>query len=292
MSQFNYQDYQNVVNKAQSAPSSNAVKIGFFKLKDGEEALVRINVTKLDDLKFATVHKPVFGKKFEGLGTGFTPVSCLNEVSSYSDACPFCKAAAEGHEVIGKASKVVYVQMLVAYKDATTGQFSAAVPVVWERPAGFSRELAEKLRDYGSLAEHVFKVSRLGAGKDTKYSLNYIPLYDKPETITTDFGAFNNFDITKHSLWIKSAEDLQYFIDNGAFKQTEETKKSDNLTTRSDGIKVGGAPVFANAAEEAAAEAALSPAPQPAPAPAAEPAKEEPKPTADRPVRNFSGFSF
>ena len=114
MSQFNYDQYQNVVNRAQSAPSTNAVRVGFFKLKDGEEALVRINVSKLDDLKFATVHKPAFGKKFEGLGTGYTPVSCLNEVGSYSDACPFCKAAAEGHEVIGKATKVVYIQMLVA----------------------------------------------------------------------------------------------------------------------------------------------------------------------------------
>lgn len=285
MSQFNYQDYQNVVNKAQN-PSNNAVKIGFFKLKDGEEALVRINVAKLDDLKFATVHKPVFGKKFEGLGTGFTPVSCLNEVGSYSDACPFCKAAAEGHDVIGKAAKVVYVQMLVAYKDASTGAFSAAVPVVWERPAGFSKELASKLRDYGSLAEHVFKVSRLGAGKDTKYSLDYIPLYDKPETVTTDFSAFNNFDITKHSFWIKSAEDLQYFLDNGTFPAAEPKP----ATGANDAAKA----VLEKAGGEAKINEALGIKPEPTPAPAVQPAPatEEPKPAADRPARNFSGFSF
>ncbi len=285
MSQFNYQDYQNVVNRAQSAPSTNAVKIGFFKLKDGEEALVRINVTKLDDLKFATVHKPVFGKKFEGLGTGFTPVSCLNEVGSYSDACPFCKAAAEGHDVVGKAAKVVYVQMLVAYKDASTGAFSAAVPVVWERPAGFSKELASKLRDYGSLAEHVFKVSRLGAGKDTKYSLDYIPVYDKPETVTTDFSAFNNFDITKHSFWIKSAEDLQYFLDNGTFPAAEAKPASTSANLDK---------VISSPAEEKKIEQALGMATTTTPAPAVQPAPaaEEPKPAAERPARNFSGFSF
>lgn len=285
MSQFNYQDYQNVVNRAQSAPSTNAVKIGFFKLKDGEEALVRINVTKLDDLKFATVHKPVFGKKFEGLGTGFTPVSCLNEVGSYSDACPFCKAAAEGHDVVGKAAKVVYVQMLVAYKDASTGAFSAAVPVVWERPAGFSKELASKLRDYGSLAEHVFKVSRLGAGKDTKYSLDYIPVYDKPETVTTDFSAFNNFDITKHSFWIKSAEDLQYFLDNGTFPAAEAKPASTSANLDK---------VISSPAEEKKIEQALGMTTTATPAPAVQPAPaaEEPKPAAERPARNFSGFSF
>lgn len=287
MSQFNYDQYQNVVNRAQSAPSANAVRVGFFKLKDGEEALVRINVSKLDDLKFATVHKPVFGKKFEGLGTGYTPVSCLNEVGSYSDACPFCKAAAEGHEVIGKATKVVYIQMLVAYKDASTGTFSAAVPVVWERPAGFSKELASKLRDYGSLADHVFKISRLGAGKDTRYSLDYIPLYDKPETVTTDFSVFNNFDITKHSFWIKPAADLQYFIDNGTFPATEQ--KPANTYTSLDQFS-------AVRTEEKRVEQPFNPgvAPaQPAPAPVVQqaPVVEE-KPAAERPVRNFSGFSF
>ena len=285
MSQFNYDQYQNVVNRAQSAPSTNAVRVGFFKLKDGEEALVRINVSKLDDLKFATVHKPVFGKKFEGLGTGYTPVSCLNEVGSYSDACPFCKAAAEGHEVIGKATKVVYIQMLVAYKDASTGTFSAAVPVVWERPAGFSKELASKLRDYGSLADHVFKISRLGAGKDTRYSLDYIPLYDKPETVTTDFSVFNNFDITKHSFWIKPAADLQYFIDNGTFPATEPKPA---------GASANFSQVAAAPAEEKKVEQSFgigtTPA-QPAPVVKPTPVAEE-KPATERPVRNFSGFSF
>ena len=285
MSQFNYDQYQNVVNRAQSAPSANAVRVGFFKLKDGEEALVRINVSKLDDLKFATVHKPVFGKKFEGLGTGYTPVSCLNEVGSYSDACPFCKAAAEGHEVIGKATKVVYIQMLVAYKDASTGTFSAAVPVVWERPAGFSKELASKLRDYGSLADHVFKISRLGAGKDTRYSLDYIPLYDKPETVTTDFSAFNNFDITKHSFWIKPAADLQYFIDNGTFPATEQKPASASANFS----QVAAAPVEEKKVEQSFGIGA-TPVP-PAPAVKPTPVTEE-KPATERPVRNFSGFSF
>ena len=282
MSQFNYEDYQKVVAKAQN-PSTNAVKIGFFKLGDGQEALVRINVSKLDDLKFATVHAPIFGKKFEGLGSGFTPVMCLNEVGSYSDACPFCKAAADGSEIIGKAVKKVYVQMLVSYKE--NGQFSAAVPVVWERPAGFSKELASKLRDYENLAAHVFKITRIGAGKDTKYSLDYIPLYDKPETVPADFSAFNNFDLTKHSFWVKTADELAAFVANGSFPAADQkpTETSRNLDK-----------VISSPAEEKAVEQALGMAPEAAPAPAAQsaPVAEEPKPAAERPARNFSNFSF
>ena len=51
MSQFNYNQYQEVVNRAQNASSTtSAGKVGFFKLKgDGDEALVRINVGSLDE---------------------------------------------------------------------------------------------------------------------------------------------------------------------------------------------------------------------------------------------------
>lgn len=291
MSQFNYEDYQKVVSKAQEAPSGNSVKIGFFKLGDGQEALVRINVTKLDDLTFATVHAPAFGKKFEGLGSGFTPVSCLNEVGSYSDSCPFCKAAAEGHEVIGKAAKKVYVQMLVAYKDASTGSFSAAVPVIWERPAGFSKELAAKLRDYGDLSAHVFKVTRIGSGKDTKYSLDYIPVYDKPELVPADFSAFANFNINKHSYWEKTAAELQAYLDTGSFSasETKPAEASKNLEK-----------VIASPAEEKKIEEELgiaAPAAQEAaPAATAAATPEQTAPagaeTTERPKRNFTGFSF
>ena len=288
MSQFNFNQYQEVVNKAQNAGSNNnTVKIGFFKLpKDGDEALVRINLSDINSLDFANVHKPAFGKKFEGLGTGFTPVSCLNEVGSYSDNCPFCKAVAAGNDTIGKAVKSVYVKMLVAYKDASTGQWSAAVPVVWERPAGFSKELAAKLTDYKDLTQHVFKVRRIGTSTDTRYSLDYIPMLDKPELVSTDFSAFNNFDIAKHSYWVKPAEDIQCFVDNGVFKEPENGK-NDKLETKPDGSKVGGAPVFENPAEEKAVEKALNmepeaPAQQAAPAPATPAADAQPKREIDR----------
>ena len=55
MSQFSYAQYQQVVAKAQT-PSTAAVKINKKKIGDEQEGLVRINVTKLDDLKFGTVY--------------------------------------------------------------------------------------------------------------------------------------------------------------------------------------------------------------------------------------------
>ena len=290
MSQFSYSDYQNTIAKAQGGSSASSVKVGFFKLKnDGDEALVRINCATIEDLKFANVHKPAFGKKFEGLGTGFTPVSCLNEVGSYSDACPFCRAAAEGHDVIMKAAKTVYLELLVAYKDPQTGGWSAAQPVIWERPAGFSREIATKLRDYGSLKDIIFKVTRQGSGKETKYSLDYIPVYNKPEIIPADFSAFDNFNINKHSYWEKPAADLEAYLATGHFPETakEEQPTSANLDK-----------VIATPAEEKAAEEALGFVPETAPVvtpvvetPVKEEVKTEPA-TEERPARKFNSFSF
>ena len=214
MANFSYSDYQNVIAKAQSNEGSST-KIGFFKMKnDKDEALVRFNVSSLENLQFATVHQL-------GAAQKWMKVSCLNPVGSYYDSCPLCAAVSAGAKDIGKASKKVYVQMMAAYKDNATGQFSAAIPVIWERPAGFSREIANLLKDYGDLTGRVFKVTRNGVAGNmqTTYSISYIPLYDKPESVTNDFSAFNNFNIAKHSFWEKTAGDINVFLNTGSFPE-------------------------------------------------------------------------
>jgi len=215
MSNFDYNQYQEVIARAQNGSNGSSTKIGFFKMKnDKDEALVRFNISSLDELQFATVHQL-------GAAQKWMKVSCLNPVGSYYDTCPLCAAVAGGAKDIGKASKKVYVQMLVAYKDNTTGQFSAAIPVIWERPAGFSREIANLLKDYGDLKTRVFKVTRNGVANSmqTTYSISYIPLFDKPESVPEDFSAFANFNIAKHSFWEKTAGEIQVFLNTGSFPE-------------------------------------------------------------------------
>ena len=220
MANFSYSEYQNVIAKAQNGSANNAVKVGFFKLKnDGDEALIRINVGSMEDLQFATVHQLGAAQKWMKVG-------CLNPVGSYSDNCPLCSAVAAGNTAIGKASKKVYVQMLVSYKDAATGQFSAAIPVIWERPAGFSREIANYIRDYGNLKEIILKVTRNGVAGDMKttYSIGFIPLYNKPELVPAEgLAAFDNFNIAKHSYWEKTAEEILTFLQTGSFPEKVAT---------------------------------------------------------------------
>ena len=295
MANFSYSEYQSVIAKAQNNTSNN-VKVGFFKMKnDGDEALVRINVGAMEDLQFATVHQLGAAQKWMKVG-------CLNPVGSYSDNCPLCSAVAAGNTAIGKASKKVYVQMLVSYRDSATGQFSAAIPVIWERPAGFAREIANLLRDYGDLRTHVLKVTRNGAAgsMQTTYSISYIPLYDKPETVPADFGAFANFNIAKHSYWEKSVEDINTFLSTGAFPEYVKPAQEGAYvaptapTQPTYTAPVQAAPVYTAPANptpvaQPAYPAPVTPAPTPAPVTPAAPAAT---PATERPARNFGGFSF
>ena len=215
MANFSYDQYQQVIARAQEGSNGNSVKVGFMKLKnDKDEALVRFNIRTLDDLQFATVHQL-------GAAQKWMKVSCLNPVGSYQDSCPLCAAVSAGNNSIGKASKKVYVQMMIAYKDPATQQFSAAIPVIWERPAGFSREIANLIKDYGDLTNRVFKITRNGTAGNmqTTYSISYIPLYDKPECVTNDFSAFSNFNIAKHSFWEKTLGDINVFLNTGSFPE-------------------------------------------------------------------------
>jgi hypothetical protein len=212
--QFTYQDYFNNSQQTSQASTQQAQKVGFFKLKDdGDEALVRINLGSVEELQFAAVHTINAAGKW-------MKVSCLSPFGTGS--CPLCSASANGNSSISKASKKVYVQMMVAYRDKTTGAFSAAVPVVWERPAGFSKELANKLRDYGNLREVLLKVTRNGVAGDMKttYSMDYaVPTVFKPELVPTDFSAFANFNIAKHSYWEKTPEEIMAFLQTGSFPE-------------------------------------------------------------------------
>lgn len=216
MSSYNYNDYlENQQNSsAAKAPLKQSFpKVGFFKLKnDGDIALARFNISSTDDLSFATGHTISINGKW-------MRVSCLNPINKFRSAdCPLCAANAEGNTAISIASKKVYIQMLVSYQDES-GNMTPAEPVVWERPDGFSREIANLLKDFGSLKEHVFKITRNGAAGDMKttYSINYVPLYDKPEFIPTDLSAFDNFNIARHSYWEKTEDEIRTYLETGSF---------------------------------------------------------------------------
>lgn len=300
MSQFTYSQY------ASNRPSTSGVKVEWFLLKnDGDTALVRFNCATIDDLYFATTHSLTAGGRF-------MKVNCLRSFNGTNDECPFCRAAAAGNTSIGKTAKKVYIEMLVSYKDKITNTYSAPVPVLWERPAGFAGELKSKMANYGNLRESLFTITRAGAAgsRDTRYSIDYaIPTVFRPDMIPNDFSAFDNFDISKKGYYTKTADEMQIYLDTGIFPESQiQTNTVNTLSRDSDGYINLAAPKAptqsANAAaystplEKVAPNSEIFAAAAPvvtqtvAPAPAVAPTMPVTTTETPKPERKFGGFSF
>lgn len=210
MGQFDFTTYEkNEAAREARANNQNKgfAKVGFFKLKSkGDSAIARINLSSKEDFMFATYHQL-------GANVKFMKVACLD-----SD-CPLCKAAKEDTS-ISKVKTRVFIPMLVSYKQPN-GEYTAPEAVIWDAPAAgrndYAANLAGKLSDFGDLKERVFKITRNGEGLETTYSIDYIPTLDNENIIKKDFVAFNNFRIDKHSYWVKSAQEMNEFLQTGAF---------------------------------------------------------------------------
>ena len=303
---FSYADYQKVVEQAQANSNGDGTKVGYFRLKqDGDIAIARINIASTDELAFAAVHTISANGRW-------TKVSCHNPLNMSGASCALCAAsAANPNGSISKSSKKVYVPMIVSYRDpnAATG-YTAPAPVVWERPAGFSRELANKLMIAGDLRNTLVLITRNGAAGNmqTTYSMDILhenhPVF-RPEMIPADFSAFTNFNIARHSYWEKTPDEINTFLATGQFPE----RAANNQQTANNNVNA-----YANTAPAYTAPAQTVPgvtttpyvAPVTSPAPAQNPSVAMNAPgvtttpqTAQNattanptPTRNFTGFSF
>lgn len=221
--EITYEQYAAYLAAAQKKEKSSGVKVGFFRLAEGQEALVRFMFSKLEDLSFASIHRV---KKNAEDRYNSIAVSCLNPLGKTGE-CPLCAAAEAGDERVNKVGKRVFVKMIVRYKDEKTGAWTEPEPVVWERPAGFYKELMSKLNSYGDLTKQLLKITRSGSGLDTKYSIDYaVPAVFKPEMIPEDFSIFNDLVLSRHSYWIKTAEECEVYLKTGAFPEVTKTEQA------------------------------------------------------------------
>lgn len=277
MASFDYATYAATVASQQNRSADN--KVGFFKLADGGEALVRFNVHTLNDLEFASVHRV---KKSSTEQWPSMTVSCLNPIGKLGD-CPLCKAVENGDDRVQKVGKRVYVKLLVSYKDAATGGWGPVTPVIWERPAGFYKELMAKINDYGDLTQNLFKIVRSGAGIDTRYTINYaVPAVFKPDLIPMDFSAFDGFDLNRHAYWEKTAAECEEYLRTGSFPEAKP-KADAPIAVKQQPAAAQPTQAYINYTEETTF------IPE-EPKPAAAPAQPQEKPAQQ--TTSFGGFSF
>lgn len=296
MATFSYADYQNVVAQAQ-ANGEGSAKVGYFKLKnDGDIAIARLNIAAIEELMFASVHTI-------GANGRWIKVSCLNPLGSYNGDCALCSAnTANPKGPVSKAAKKLFIPMIVSYRDATAQNgYTAPAPVIWDRPASFSRELANKLMVAGDLRNTLVLITRNGKAGDmqTTYSMDILPNDHpvfKPDMIPADFSAFNNFNIARHSYWEKTADEINVYLTTGQFPervQANNQNTSGNIavapttapaaptySVSTPGAPVAGAYVAPAMPNVTPVVSEVTPATMAAPA----------APTGA--TRNFSGFSF
>lgn len=307
---FNYSDYQKIAAQEQSQSSGDGTKIGYFKLSDdGDIAVARINLSSTDEFMFAAVHTINANGRW-------IKVACHNPLGMNAAGCALCSASAANPKgSISKSSKKMYIPMIVSYRDAQSATgYTPPVPVIWERPAGFSRELANKLMVAGNLKDVLVLITRNGKKGDmqTTYSVDVLPATHpvfKPDMLPTDFSAFTNFNIAKHSYWEKTTEEINTFLATGQFPERAQNNNQQVVNTVANTANTYAAPQFAPnpapqfeqytapANEPAQPAAPVYTAPTTNPntiptytAPAAAPVTTAEAPTT--PARNFSGFSF
>ncbi len=301
-STFNFAQYQQIAAQEQTQ-SGDSPKIGYFKLKDdGDIAIARINLASTDEFMFAAVHTINVGGKW-------MKVSCHNPLGMNNGGCALCSASqANPKGSVGKSARKMFIPMIVSYRDAqsSTG-YTPPTPVIWDRPANFSRELANKLMVAGNLKDVLVLITRNGKAGDmqTTYSVDVLPANHpifKPEMIPTDFSAFNNFNIAKHSYWEKTAEEINTFLATGQFPervQNNNQQTVNNVANTANAYAAPATPVYTAPAQTAPVAPQYTTPVYTAPTATqnitvttpATPATETPvAPTT--PVRNFSGFSF
>ena len=198
MGKIGYSDWNSTEKKYDSTSSD---KITFFSVKENSEATVRFVYDSVDDIEITAAHLI----KTPSLKYG-RYVDCFKEsAQSPIDDCPLCKA---GYEV----SNRFYVK-LIQYVTDDVGNISI-MPKVWDRAAGYAKQIANLIREYGSLKNCIFKIKRSGSGLATEYSIMLAsPTVFKDENYPKNFSAFDNFDASKFIH--RTKEDVEEFLKTG-----------------------------------------------------------------------------
>lgn len=210
MAKYSYSSYMESTRNASSSHGSDK-KVGYFKLADdGDKALVRFDYSNPEEFEVYDVHR------FKNRDGYYRNVLCLKEsVRDPDSKCPFCAAGFDKYPPRTK----FYVK-LIQYVRADDGSIKVE-PKVWERPAGFVKEMKSLIDDYGDLRDVVFTISRNGerGSRDTTYSVNMaLPAkYNEQSGYVKDFSGFDGFSLVGHSFMSRDYDEMHAFVETGDF---------------------------------------------------------------------------
>jgi hypothetical protein len=164
---------------------------GYFSLKnDGDVAKIRFLYTGIDDVEGLSVHRVEIGDKKRY-------VNCLREYNDPVDVCPFCR------ERMFTTAKL-FIPVYNIDEDKVQ---------IWERGKKFFGKMSSLCSRYPNIVSHIFEIERNGKAGDT--STTYEP-YEVGQD-DTEIDDFEVPEVVGTVVLDKTAEDMEYFLDNGDF---------------------------------------------------------------------------
>jgi hypothetical protein len=176
---------------------------GFFSIaNDKEVKQVRLMYNTIDDVEGMSVHKVKVGEKERY-------VNCLREYNDPVDTCPFCR---EGLKTQARLFIPIY------NIDEDTAQ-------IWDKGKTMFQKITSLCNRYTNkdtnLVNNVFEIERNGKPKDMKTTYEFYnidcddtELEDLPESPKI-FGGL---------VLDKSAEDMEYYLEEGQFPPTDDAE--------------------------------------------------------------------
>lgn len=170
---------------------------GYFSLKnDKDTARVRFMYNGIEDVEGYAVHTVEIDDKKRY-------VNCLREYDQPIDSCPFCA---------NKKMTTAKIFVPIYNVDENRVQF-------WERGKKFIAKISSICARYPNVVSHVFEVERNGKKGDqtTTYEIYEV---DKDDTTLDDLPEVK--DPLGTVILDKSADDMEFFLDNGYFPPDED----------------------------------------------------------------------
>ena len=218
---------------------------GFFGLKNDKDiATVRFCHESMESVEIVNCHNIIIDGKNR-------KVSCLRSYDEPVDACPLCSA--------GYPMQLRFFLNVLEYEPSKDGKFSGNyVKKIWERGRSFQKEILGLAARYNPLCDTVFEIERQGKAGDTQtkygiypmnYSLDELPLSDED---------LENDSVLGTVVLEKSAEELDYYLDNGEFPPEEKSNGVQARPAARTAAPVAEAPVARRASAPVAEETRVS----------------------------------
>ena len=170
----------------------------WFALKnDGDTEKVQFLISDTGELDVFTVHKVKIGDKERY-------VNCIREYGEPLEVCPLCD-----NEYQLKVARFV---VMYSHKDNKIK--------IWERGKQFISRLEGLANRYYPLHDTVFEIERHGKAGDKQTTYE---IYPCPQDKPIDISDIERPELLGTIVLDKTAQDMNYFLDNGNFADDSDT---------------------------------------------------------------------